>query len=109
MPTSEEFLQYRPRRSDFEWYTDEEDFVHIKVPKFESNIGKKFCSLLRKDQIIIADMDEIGSVVWKHCDGKNTVAEILKTLEETFTDKKELDQRLFLFIQQMGQLGYIIY
>jgi coenzyme PQQ synthesis protein D (PqqD) len=108
-PTAEEFLQFTPIRSDFEWYSDENNLVHIKVPKFTSNIGKKFCSLLRKEQLITADMDVIGSLIWKRCDGKTTVALILKELEKEFPDQKEIDQRLFLFIQQMGQLGYLLY
>lgn len=108
-PTVEEFLQYTPRRLDYEWYTDEKDLVHIKVPKFETNIGKKFCSLLRKEQIMIADMDELGSFVWKHCDGTKTVSDILEVLKKKFPDQKEIDQRLFLFIQQMGQLRYLEY
>ena len=108
-PTAEEFLQYTPVRMDFEWYTDEKNRVHIKVPKFTSKIGKKFCTLLRKEQIMTANMDELGSLVWKQCDGKTPVKEILKALEKEFPNQKEIDQRLFLFIQQMGQLGYLVY
>ena len=108
-PTVEEFLTYVPRRLDFQWTEDEDGLVHITVPKFESDIGKKFCKLLKKDQEITADMDALGSLVWKQCDGTKTVADILKILEGEFSDQKGLDQRLFLFIQQMGQLHYIIY
>ena len=108
-PSVEEFLAFVPRRLDFQWNEDENGFVHIIVPKFESTLGKKFCSLLKKDQKLTADMDALGSEVWKHCDGKNTVADILKILEKTFPDEKNLDQRLFLFIQQMGQLHYLTY
>jgi len=108
-PTVEEFLNYRPRRLDFKWTTDKQGLVHITVPKFQSNLGKKFCLLLRKDQMITADMDNLGSLVWKHCDGTNMVADILKILEKEFPDKHDLDQRLFLFIQQMGQLRYLTY
>jgi len=96
-------------RNDFEWNTDECGLVHIMVPKFESNIGKKFCTLLRKDQMITANLDELGSEVWKHCDGRNTVSDILNILQKRFSDQKDLDQRLFLFIQQMGQLHYLTY
>ena len=108
-PTVEDFLTFFPRRLDFQWSEDEDGFVHITVPKFESNIGKKFCKLLKKDQEITADMDSLGSLVWKHCDGTKTIADILKILEKEFPDQKNLDQRLFLFIQQMGQLHYLIY
>ena len=108
-PTVEEFLQFKPLRLDFKWSTDEEGKVNITIPKFKSNIGMKLCSLLRKDQMIIANMDDLGSVVWKNSDGRKTVEEILKILENAFPDQCNLDQRLYLFIQQMGQLQYLIY
>jgi hypothetical protein len=108
-PTAEEFLQYTPLRMNYEWYIDDQDLVHIKVPKFTSSIGKKFCTLLRREQIMIANMDEIGSLVWKQCDGKTTVKSILEKLEKAFPNYTDIDQRLFLFIQQMGQLGYLHY
>jgi len=109
LPTVEEMLQFRPRRADFEWNLNDECLVEIKVPKFTSNIGKSFCKVVRKDNIFTANMDKIGSIVWKNCDGKTTVEKILKILQKKFPDEKNIDQRLFLFIQQMGSLGYIIY
>ena len=37
------------------------------------------------------------------------VADILEILEEEYPGQKDLDQWLFLFIQQMGQLHYLTY
>ena len=108
-PTIEEFLTYKPIKRDFKWTIDEQGLVHITVPKFTSSIGKKFCSLLKKDQVLIADMDAVGSTVWLNCDGTKTVEDILNILKKKFPDQKNIDQRLFLFIQQMGQLHYLIY
>ena len=82
-PTVEEFLTYVPRRLDLHWSEDADGLVHITVPKFESKVGQKLCKILRKDQELTADMDAVGSLVWKHCDGKNTVADILKTVSYT--------------------------
>ena len=108
-PTTEEFLHYRPRRADFEWSTNVEGLVEIKVPKFESNFGKSFCKVIRKENMFTANMDKLGSLVWKNCDGKNTVKQILKIVKKEFPEEKNIDQRLFSFIQQMGILSYIGY
>ncbi len=108
-PTIEEFLSFKPVRADYEWFTDEAGLVHVKVPKFENIIGKKFCHLIKKENIFVANMDEIGSVVWKQCDGNTTVKEILALLEKEVQKDENLDQRLFLFLQQMRQLRYIYY
>ena len=106
MPTEEEFLKYKPKRLDFEWY-EEEGFVRLKVPKFKSNIGQSFCKLIKKDNKFVANFDELGSIVWRNCNGKNTVKQILEKVKNKFPEEKNIDQRLFLFLQQMKSLSYI--
>ena len=109
LPTAEEFLHYKPRRLDFEWSEKADGLVELKVPKFKSNFGNSFCKLIKKDNEFTANMDKLGSLVWKNCDGRKTVKDILNLIEKKFPDEKNIDQRLFSFIQQMGSLNYIIY
>jgi len=100
-------LQFRPRRLDFEWSTNSEGLVEIKVPKFNSNFGKSFCRFIRKDENIIAKMDKIGSLVWKNSDGRNSVKDILEIVKKEFPKEENIDNRLFIFLQQMYSLHYI--
>ena len=109
LPTVEEFLQYRPRRLDFEWSTNGEGLVEMTVPKFKGNLGKSFCKVIRKENMFTANMDRLGSIVWKNCDGGRTVGQILEIVKKEFPEEKNVDQRLFSFIQQMGSLNYIDY
>ncbi len=109
LPTIEEFLQYRPRRLDFEWSTNAEGLVEMTVPKFKGNLGKSFCKVIRKDNMFTAKMDRLGSLVWKNCDGGKTVGQILEMVKKEFPKEKNIDQRLFSFIQQMVSLNYIDY
>lgn len=106
-PTAEEFLQYRPKRLDFEWSTNADGFVELKVPKFKGNFGKSFCKVIRKDNTFTANMDKIGTLVWKNCDGRQTVKQILEKLKKEFPNEENIDQRLFLFLQQMNGLNYL--
>jgi len=108
-PSISEFLSYVPVRANYDWTVDEQGLVHIEVPKFQSNIGKKLCRLLRRKETFTADMDRLGSIVWLHCDGKKNVNDILQVLREECSDEKDLDQRLFLFLRQMNNLNYILY
>ena len=108
VPTLEEFLKYVPKRAELEWSENSDGLVEIKTPKFQSNFGKSFVKTLKKDEVFIAKMDKIGSAVWKECDGVKSVEEILKIVKGKFPDEKEIDQRLFLFLQQMDSLKYII-
>ena len=106
-PTVDEFLQYKPKRLDFEWSTNADGLVEIKVPKFRSNFGESFCKVIKKDSTFTANMDKLGSLVWKQCDGKKTVKSILEHLQKEFPDEENIDQRLFVFLSQMRNLNYI--
>lgn len=108
LPTVDEFLCYVPRRAEFDWSTNDEGLVQIKVPKFKSNFGKTFCKMIKKDDMFTANMDKVGSLVWKNCDGNNTVKDILEIMKKEFTKEEDIDQRLFLFLRQMQALRYII-
>ena len=107
--TVDEFLQYRPRRVDFEWFKDKDDLVRIKVPKFKSRLGKSFCKIIKKENVFTANLDPVGSLVWINCDGRNKVKDILEILKKESPKEKNIDQRLFLFLQQMESLNYIAY
>jgi len=83
--------------------------VVITVPKFTSNFGKSFCKVLKRDNTFKANLDKLGSSIWKQCDGTTSVKEILDVVTKEFPDGKNIDQRLFLFIQQLRALCYIVY
>jgi len=108
VPTEEAFLQYIPVRGDFEW-SETDRQVHIVVPKFHRQIGEKFCKLIKKESTFTAHLDAIGSVVWKQCDGKKTVEEIRSVVRKQFPEEKNIDQRLYLFLQQMHGLNYLLF
>ena len=106
-PTEEEFLRYRPARIDIKWEEDKDGMVTLKVTKFKSNFGKSFLNLIKKENCFTANMDKLGSIVWKEIDGKKTVKDILKIIEKEFPDEKNINQRLYLFLQNLNNLGYI--
>ena len=107
LPTAEEFRAFKPIRRDLEWSKNAEDLVELNVPKFNSNFGKSFCKVTRKDQTFTAKMDKIGSIVWENCDGKTTVQTILDKVKKTYPKEENIDQRLFSFLQQMQSLNYL--
>lgn len=82
-----------------EWL-NQEDNVRIKVPKFQGKLGKLFCRLLRRDPHIFLNLDHLGSFVWTHCDGHNSVEDILKNLKNNF-DEENLEDRLVQFLYDL--------
>jgi len=109
LPTVEEFQLYKPRRVELPWSTSEEGIVTITVPKFTSNIGKSFCRVLKKENTFEAHLDKLGSTIWKQCDGTNLVKDILAVITKEFPDEKNIDQRLYLFLQQLRALHYLVF
>jgi hypothetical protein len=109
LPTVDEVLGYKPIRGDFPWSTTTEGLVIITVPKFTGKLGQSFCKVLKRKNTFEANLDTLGSAIWKHCDGTKQVKEILEILTKEFPDEKNIDQRLFLFLQQLKALNYIKY
>jgi hypothetical protein len=107
IPTVEEFNKYKPKRLDFKWNTNKDDLVVLTVPKFSSNLGISFCKLLKKENSFSAHLDKLGSIIWHNCDGTTSVRIILGKLSKEFPNEKNIDQRLYLFLQQMKNLHYI--
>ncbi|MBA7651919.1 hypothetical protein ES703_59748 [subsurface metagenome] len=53
-------------------------------------------------------LDAVGSFVWEHCDGKNTVKEVAQSLKEEFGKSAEpLYDRLALFFQSLEENRFI--
>jgi len=48
-------------------------------------------------------------MIWNHCDGTSLVKDILIVITKEFPDEKNIDQRLFLFLQQMKALNYMTF
>jgi len=70
-------------------------------------IEKIFFKKLAEKELKI-DLDEIGSFVWKLCDGNNSVSEIINKSKQNFGEKVEPTQdRVELFIKQLKKNGLI--
>jgi hypothetical protein len=97
---TEDFLSWRIERR-LKW-TEQSEKVIVFRPRFgESRFGKKFADLVGLNDYRIR-LDEVGSVVWRHCDGETPVRSIVEALREHFGEKVEpADQRLKTFISQM--------
>ena len=107
IPTIEEFNKYIPKRLDFKWDINKEGLVVLTVPKFSSKLGISFCKILKKEDTFSAHFDKLGSLIWQNCDGTTSVKKILGKLSKEFPNEKNIDQRLYLFLQQIKNLHYI--
>ncbi|MBN1860614.1 MAG: PqqD family protein [Candidatus Thermoplasmatota archaeon] len=102
-------MTYVPKRGAFPWSTNDTGIVAITVPKFTGKIGQSFCKVLKRQNTFEAHLDQLGSLIWTFCDGTKTVKEILELITKQFPNEKNIDQRLFLFLQQLKALNYLSY
>lgn len=97
----EELRSQRPvRRFDFE--EREDNLIRVIIPRFgKGRIGR----VMEKIAVHTEDklnLDELGSFVYRHCDGTKTVGEIAELLQGHFGERAEpSEDRLTLFIKEM--------
>lgn len=86
----------------YEWQEAEDGRVVVLRPRFgEGRLSRWAAELLRVSDYRIR-LDEIGTVVWKRCDGSTTFREIADELKGRFGEKVEpAEDRLKQFISQM--------
>ncbi len=100
------FLDCRPVRR-LDWHEEDHRAIVIRPRLGESKLGKKLAHLLGFSDYRIR-LDDIGTAVWKWCDGESTAAEIARKMEEQFGSRVEPSEELLqTFILQMSRARMI--
>ncbi len=87
---------------------DESGLIKIEVPKFSNAFGKAFCSLLKLRKMYVVKLDEIGSFIYRLCDGKMSVRQIIVESEKHFGERIEpCVARVSEFISSLEKNGLI--
>lgn len=89
------------------WKEDEKGVVVFR-PRF----GERKLGRWLKEKLNLCDyrirLDEIGTLVWKACDGETTTSQIVERMREEFGEKAEpAEDRLHDFILKMKQARLI--
>ena len=94
---------------NFEWEEeDESGRVIILRPKYLFKPVKQVIEPLLKNKFFRIKLDELGSLIWRNCDGQKTVEELARILIEKFGPEfKEPYQRLAKFIMHLGKDKFI--
>ncbi|MEJ2722282.1 MAG: PqqD family protein [bacterium] len=82
--------------------------VDILVPRFGDTWVGAVLGRVFKNKPIHLHLDEVGTAVWNLCDGRRSVQEIGRLMEEQFGDRIEpVYERLGLFLHQMKKAGIV--
>jgi hypothetical protein len=88
----------------------ENQLIVLKKPKFENIFLKKHLLPLLKDPNFKIKLDQYGSQVWKHIDGRHNVMQIADALREEFGDAVDpVYERVGKFILSLEKSNFIIY
>lgn len=100
------FLLYVPSKKH-ETFEIREDKVYLIFN--HNKVVERFVRwLVKKPTISDMALDELGSAVWLFIDGKSTVFDIGKKLEDKFGDKcMPVNERLIMYIRYLNRRGWI--
>ena len=101
--TPERFWEARPRRA-LEWRETASGQCVLLRPKFgRGRIGRWFASRLADPHYRIR-LDDIGTFVWKACDGQTPLLTIADGMRTRFgPDIEPAERRLALFVRKMSR------
>ena len=94
-------------------YTEEKDennIVTVIIPKFKNRFAVKYISPKLKSDHFKIKLDKFGSAVWQMMNGKTKVDQIIKHLEQTFSDEiTHAEERTTKFMFQLYSQGFITF
>ncbi len=96
-----QLMTERPRRA-LEWREGEDGRCVLLRPKFGSGRFGRWLAARVDDPHYRIRLDDVGTFVWKACDGRTPLALIAERLREQFGSSVEpAEQRLARFVGQM--------
>lgn len=71
----------------------------LQMPKSDNAVLMKVINFFSKNPFFKIKLDDRGSFIWEHCDGKNSIGQICRMLEDEFGDsvKPTPDRTVMLF------------
>jgi len=71
----------------------------LQMPKSDNAILLKVLNFFSKNPFFKIKLDDRGSFIWENCDGKNSIGQICRLLEDKFGDsvKPTPDRTVMLF------------
>ncbi len=95
------------KNPEINWSTDDNGLVTLEIEN-KGIFNKAAQKLLKKPKISYIHLDENGSFVWPLIDGKASIFELGKSVEEHFGEKSHpLYERLTKFFQILDSYHFI--
>ena len=108
MKNNKNFLENIPcHNTCITWLQDQDGLVTLKI-KNRGLANFMAQKLLKKPTLSYVHLDEFGSFIWTHIDGKSNLINIGKQLKERFGDKAEpVYERMTQYVQTLKTNKFI--
>ena len=106
---SENYLEYVPQRTPETEFTEDEAGIVTLTKEwtgFYNRIAQRFFHRPRVSHI---DLDGYGSFIWKLIDGKRTVYDISRKLDEAYPGMEKSLSRLIKFLELLRDHHFIVW
>ena len=98
------------RNPDLVTHESEDGLVAVELPRRKDWVGGALGFLFFVPDSKPVQLDEVGSFVWKLCDGEHTVNEIADALAAEYKlNRREVDVSLTQYLQTLGKRGMIAF
>ncbi len=104
----ENFVEKIPTiKEELNWSTDENGMVTLEMEN-KGIVNRIAQFLIRKPKISYIHLEEFGSFIWPLIDGKKTIFDIGKDVEEHFGEKANpLYERLSYYFTMLERYGFV--
>lgn len=87
---------------------DDNGLVVVHLPRRKDWVGSALSFLFFVPESKPVQLDEVGSFVWRLCDGEHTVNEIVAAMTEEYKlNRREVEVSLTEYLQKLGKRGMI--
>lgn len=110
-PSREQSLSARPvRHPQIEWDEDEGGVVTLRLPQPQGGARRAVATVLAAPPSRVVALDEIGSEIWRRCDGQQTVRDLIRFVMERYQfARKEADASVTSYLRTLGQRGLVAF
>jgi len=96
------------RNSHLDWSDDDSGMVALRIPQRKDRWVRFLNRIATAPDHKQVVLDEIGSDVWRMCDGTTSVEAIVRALMKKYKlSRREVELSLSLYLKQLAKRGYL--
>lgn len=105
MPSREKVFHLRPVRNDaIEWETNEEGEALLRIPLRRDRMGRFVRFWFRLPETRAVQLDEVGTFVWRLCDGTRSVDAIVRQTGQQYKmNRREVEISVTTYLQILAE------